>query len=190
MHEIGRWVIETACSEMRSYVSQARGDFLLNVNVSANQFSDPAFLKDVARVLHQTGFPADRFRLEMTESAVMNDPDRARSTMSELRGMGVSISIDDFGTGHSSLAYLSRFPIDEIKIDRTFVAKFQSSPEDRAITRSIIALGKALGVAIVAEGVEEEAQRDRLAEDGCDIVQGFLYSPPIPIDRFRAAYGW
>ena len=185
---IDEWVLRTACLETRELflrAPNAGGRCCLSVNVSANHFCDSGFVARVSEIVAATGFPVHRLQFEVTESAIMHEPDSARQNILKLRNQGIKISIDDFGTGHSSLAYLSRFPIDELKIDRAFVAQLVSSSEDKAIIQTIIALGLALGARVVAEGVESEEQRKILNRCSCHLVQGYLYSRPEPIERLR-----
>ena len=185
---IDEWVLRTACAEtgeLFSRGSNAEKSFCLSVNVSANHFCDSGFADRVSEIVGSTGFPVNQLQFEVTESTIMYDPGGARDNMIKLRAQGIKISIDDFGTGHSSLAYLSRFPIDELKIDRAFIDQLHSSSEDRAIVQTIIALGTALGASVVAEGVESEEQRRILSICGCHLVQGYLYSRPEPIEDLR-----
>lgn len=186
---IDEWALRTACLETMELFSKAQNtdnQYCLSVNVSANHFCDSDFVARVSEIVGATGFPIYRMQFEVTESAIMYEPDAARKNIIELRDQGVKIAIDDFGTGHSSLAYLSRFPIDELKIDRAFIAQLALSSEDRAIVQTIIALGLALGARVVAEGVEGEEQREILNHYGCNLVQGYLYSRPEPIEALRS----
>ena len=185
---IDEWVLRTACvetGELFSRESNAEKPCCLSVNVSANHFCDSGFADRVSEIVASTGFPVNQLQFEVTESTIMYDPGGARDNMIKLRAQGIKISIDDFGTGHSSLAYLSRFPIDELKIDRAFIDQLHSSSEDRAIVQTIIALGTALGARVVAEGVENEEQCRILSICGCHLVQGYLYSRPEPIEDLR-----
>lgn len=185
---IDEWVLRTACvetGELFSRESNAEKPCCLSVNVSANHFCDSGFADRVSEIVGSTGFPVNQLQFEVTESTIMYDPGGARDNMIKLRAQGIKISIDDFGTGHSSLAYLSRFPIDELKIDRAFIDQLHSSSEDRAIVQTIIALGTALGARVVAEGVENEEQCRILSICGCHLVQGYLYSRPEPIEDLR-----
>ncbi len=150
------------------------------VNLSAIQFHQPELVKELAAILWSTGAPAEALELEITETMVMRDPERAVGVMTELRAMGVRLSIDDFGTGHSSLGYLKRFPIDRLKVDRSFVRDLPHNGDDVAITRAVIALAHSLKMTVVAEGVEHQQQFDLLREQGCDEFQGFYCRPPMP----------
>ena len=151
----------------------------MSVNISPLQLSEPGFVEDVARVLSDTGFPADSLWLEITESALLRDPAAAIAILQSLRTLGIHLAIDDFGTGYSSLSYLSRLPVEALKIDRSFIEHLEDSHEDRAIVEAIVALGGSLGLAVVAEGIERPGQAIELAGLGCSLAQGFLYGRPI-----------
>jgi diguanylate cyclase (GGDEF)-like protein len=185
MPQIGEWVLRTACQHIKRWKNQGlscRGK--IAVNVSARQFSDPYFLERVARVLEETGVSPFCIELELTESCLMNDPERMSEIMTTLKGMGFSIAIDDFGTGYSSLAYLKRFPIDTLKIDQTFVRNMLEDNNDRAIISTILAIAQQMGLATVVEGVETEEQRQTLQRLGCVLAQGYYFSRPEPVDIF------
>jgi len=148
------------------------------VNLSPAQFRDSDIVETVAEVLKETGLPAHRLELEITENLLINDTDEVLSKLNRLRELGVAIAMDDFGTGYSSLSYLARFPFSKIKIDRQFIRNMTRDPAMRAIVKTIIALGKSLDVTITAEGVEKPEQADMLRKFGCAQVQGFLYGYP------------
>ncbi len=154
------------------------------INLSARQFRDPRLGEHIVSALEHSGVPADRLRLEITESVVMDSAEEAARILGKLQSLGVGISIDDFGTGYSSLAYLRRFPIDQFKIDRSFIHDLGQHSESEAIVMAIIRLARSLGLGTVAEGVETERQRDYLSQAGCDLVQGFFYSKPLPAEDF------
>jgi diguanylate cyclase (GGDEF)-like protein len=154
------------------------------VNLSARSLLDPELVDDVERALTETGAAAEVLELEITESAIMADPDRARTTLERLGDLGIRLAIDDFGTGYSSLAYLSRLPVHTIKVDRSFICSLGSDPAAEMIVRTTIDLGHSLGLAVVAEGVEDTATRDLLRGLGCETAQGFLWSPAVPADDF------
>lgn len=156
---------------------------LVSVNLSARQLSDPLLPDRVAAALETTGLPPEELCLELTESALMDDADLSLSALRELKKLGVRIAIDDFGTGYSSLAYLRRFPIDAVKIDRSFVSGLGSRAEDGAIVDAVLGLTRALGLRAIAEGVEDEGQRDELVRLGCGAAQGYLFAPPCPADE-------
>ena len=149
------------------------------VNLSASQFHERELVGELAAILKSTGVAPDTIELEITESMVMRDPDRAGQIMEELRAMGVRISIDDFGTGHSSLGYLKRFPIDRLKVDRSFVRDLPHNGDDVAITRAVIAMAHSLRMSVVAEGVEHREQFELLRDEGCDEFQGYFCAKPM-----------
>ncbi|MDZ7735031.1 MAG: EAL domain-containing protein [Gammaproteobacteria bacterium] len=151
------------------------GNMLIAVNISANQFRHPDFVSDVLEVLQQTGARPDRLKLELTESFIIADIEDAIEKMAALKKQGIALSLDDFGTGYSSLSYLKRLPIDELKIDKSFVNNILIDDNDAAIARTIIALGKTLGLSVVAEGVETEEQLQFLFAEGCDLYQGSVF---------------
>ena len=184
---IGRWVLHKACEQLRAWASARRmGDFHLSVNVSARQFNQPDFVAEVDEILRATGAPADRLTLELTESVVLDDLEGAVEKMAALKTRGVGFALDDFGTGYSSLAYVARLPLDQLKIDRCFVRNLPTAANDAAIAHTIITLAESLGLGVVAEGVETEAQRLFLERHGCPSFQGFLFGKPMPIEEFEA----
>jgi EAL domain-containing protein (putative c-di-GMP-specific phosphodiesterase class I) len=153
------------------------------VNLSARQFRNQAFAKDILRCLRETGVDPRLLELELTESMVMHNPEQAAAMLKELKAMGLTLSIDDFGTGYSSLAYLKRFPIDSVKVDRSFVKDIPGNAEDVAIVESVIALAHSLRLRVVAEGVETAEQEAHLRQAACDEMQGYLASKPLPADE-------
>ncbi|MBP9218988.1 MAG: EAL domain-containing protein [Sterolibacterium sp.] len=177
---IGEWVIEEACRQNQSWRAAGMKHLPISVNVSGVQFGRANFPDKVAEILARTGLPADSLELEMTESLLMEDADGAMKVLQQMKDMGIRISIDDFGTGYSSLSYLSRFPIDELKVDRSFVRNLPDNQVDATIAGTIIALAHALSLKVVAEGVEEQAQAEFLVAHGCRVMQGYLYSMPAP----------
>jgi EAL domain-containing protein (putative c-di-GMP-specific phosphodiesterase class I) len=152
------------------------------VNLAPRWLADPSLPDQIAEALSRHGVPADRLCLELTESSAMDEPRRAGEVMTRLRGMGVHLSMDDFGTGYSSLNFLSRLPIDQMKIDRSFVQQMYNSSRDRAIVQSIIDLGRNLGLEVVAEGVTDPGARRALQEMGCHLAQGYLFTAPLAIE--------
>lgn len=176
---IGEWVLHEACREMRRWIDAGLPPLRLAVNVSARQLRRRDFCETVAGALAETGLPAELLELEITESAVMENPQEAIRILEVLGHMGVTLAIDDFGTGYSSLAYLKLFPIDHLKIDRSFVADIEQDLNDRAIAFGTIALAHSLGLNVIAEGVETLDQLELLRGNGCDEVQGFLFSQPL-----------
>jgi diguanylate cyclase (GGDEF)-like protein/PAS domain S-box-containing protein len=184
--KIGEWVLREACM-WATFIGVERG-FLINVNLSARQFNDPKLPQLVSAALRETGLPAQLLELEITESTAMQQTDVTLSTLKKLKDLGVSIAIDDFGTGYSSLAYLKRFPVDKLKIDRSFVADITKMKEQRAIVEAIVALAHALGLKVIAEGVENDAQRKFLRGCGCEYIQGFAAGKPADADRAAEKY--
>jgi diguanylate cyclase (GGDEF)-like protein len=176
---IGYWTLRRVCERVCKWREQGL-HLSVAVNLSASQFHQPELVRELAAILWSTGAPAQHLELEITETMVMKDPDRAVAVMEQLRSMGVRLSIDDFGTGHSSLGYLKRFPIDRLKVDRTFVRELPHNGDDAAITRAVIALAHSLKMTVVAEGVEDQQQFDMLREQGCDEFQGYYCRPPLP----------
>ncbi|HTP39805.1 MAG TPA: EAL domain-containing protein [Steroidobacteraceae bacterium] len=176
---IGRWVLEHACLENRRWQKLGLPPMVIAVNVSAPQFQQQNFVRTVAEVLASTGMDPQYLELEMTESMVMHEAGQLIASLNALKDLGVHLSIDDFGTGYSSLSYLKRFPVDRLKIDRSFVMDLATDPDDATIVRAIIALGHNLGLKVVAEGVETVEQATFLSECGCDEAQGYYYSQPV-----------
>jgi len=183
---IGLWVLQTACTQLNAWQHDAlTRDLTLAVNVSARQFRQADFVVQVQRILVESGAKPGLLKLELTESTVLENVQDTISKMQELKMLGVSFSMDDFGTGYSSLQYLKRLPLDQIKIDRSFVRDIASDPNDAAIVQTIIAMTEVLGLNVIAEGVETEAQREFLDSHGCHVFQGYLFSKPIPVEQFE-----
>ncbi len=180
--DIGAWAIRTACSHRRAWQEMGLPPLRVAVNLSARQFVQASLLQDVRDSLAQAQIDARWLELEITESTVMHDPDQAMKLLSEFKKMGVHLTVDDFGTGYSSLAYLKRFPLDCVKIDRSFIRGVPSDVSDCAITRTIINMAHSLQLTVVAEGVENFAQAQFLVQQGCDEVQGYYYSKPLAED--------
>jgi diguanylate cyclase (GGDEF)-like protein/PAS domain S-box-containing protein len=177
---IGAWVLRTACRQSRDWQRAGLGALRIAVNLSARQFAEPGLARDIARVLEETGLAPGSLEIEITESLVMADVDGAIHTMLELKGMGVQLSIDDFGTGYSSLSYLRRFPVDVLKIDRSFVRDIPASEDGAALVAAITRMCRPRASSMIAEGVETEAQLDYLRMRGCDEVQGHVYARAAP----------
>ena len=183
---LGQWVLQVACMQLVSWSAQAATERLtMAVNVSARQFRQPEFVQQVLALLRQTGANPKRLKLELTESLLLTDTQDAIAKMSELRDVGVRFSLDDFGTGYSSLSYLKLLPLQQLKIDQSFVRDVLTDPNDAAIARTVLALGQSLGLGVVAEGVETVGQRDFLLKHGCTRFQGYLFGKPVPIDQLR-----
>jgi diguanylate cyclase (GGDEF)-like protein len=177
--EIGAWVLTEGCRQARQWLD-AGFAIRMSINLSARQLRSDNLLPLIERTLAEYRLPSHALELEITESALMERPDQAVAILKDIKAMGVALALDDFGTGYSSLSYLKRFPIDRLKIDRSFVRDIETDPNDRAIALSTIALAHSLGLEVTAEGVEEAAQRDFLREHGCDGAQGWLYSKAVP----------
>ncbi len=187
MNELGQWVLQQACRLLVDWAQRpALRPLTLAVNVSVQQFRHPDFAAHVREILLLSGADASRLKLEITESLLMDNVEDVIAKMEALRAQGVRFSLDDFGTGYSSLAYLKRLPLDQLKIDASFVRDLLTDPNDAAIVRTIIALAASLGLQVVAEGVETEAQRQALAVQGCPAYQGYLFSRPLPVPDFEA----
>jgi diguanylate cyclase (GGDEF)-like protein/PAS domain S-box-containing protein len=184
---LGHWVLETACTQLARWaVLPGMAHLTLAVNVSAHQFRQADFVDEVLAILKKTDANPQRLKLELTESMLVHNVEEIIEKMLALRVKGVGFSLDDFGTGYSSLSYLKRLPLDQLKIDQSFVRDVLVDPNDAAIARTIVALGENLGLAVIAEGVETEAQRDFLANSGCHAYQGYFFSRPLSIDGFEA----
>jgi diguanylate cyclase (GGDEF)-like protein/PAS domain S-box-containing protein len=184
--KIGEWVLREACM-WATFIGIERR-LLINVNLSARQFNDPKLPQLVSGALRESGLPPELLELEITESTAMQNTDLTLGTLKKLKDLGVSIAIDDFGTGYSSLAYLKRFPVDKLKIDRSFVADVTKMKEQRAIVEAIVALAHALDLKVIAEGVENESQRKFLRSCGCEYIQGYASGRPADADRAAEKY--
>lgn len=178
---VGRWVIEAVCQQIGAWQRTAIGAVEVSVNVSGHQLIEGDLIADIAHILAQTGVEPHWLEVELTEGSLMENTQHTIASLQRLHTMGVKISIDDFGTGYSSLAYLRRFPIDTLKIDIAFIREVTSNPQDAAITRTIIELAHSLNLRVVAEGVETQAQLAFLRDAGCDQIQGYLFSRPLPV---------
>lgn len=182
--DIGEWVLKTACRDALEWPESIR----VAVNLSPVQLRDPALGQTIAGILAETGLPPARLELEITETALLQDDGTTFATLGALRALGIRISMDDFGTGYSSLSYLSRFPFDKIKIDKSFIQQAESDRNSASIVRAITTLGCRLGMSVTAEGVETEAQRQFMAREGADQLQGFLFSKPVPAESVRSLF--
>ena len=184
---LGNWVLETACHQLTMWANNPATEHLtLAVNVSARQFRQQDFVPYVLDLLQYTGANPRRLKLELTESMLVKDVEDTIAKMTELKVHGIGFSLDDFGTGYSSLSYLKRLPLDQLKIDQSFVRDLMTDPNDASIARTVIALGHSLGLNVIAEGVETSNQQQFLAEQGCDAYQGYLFGKPMPIASFDA----
>jgi len=183
---LGKWALEAACEQIAVWSDRREtANLTVAVNISAREFRQPNFVEQVLSALYLTGANPQRLKLELTESMLVDNVEAVIATMTELRSHGLRFSLDDFGTGYSSLAYLRRLPLDQLKIDRSFVRDMLVDATSGAIAQTIISLGRAMGLPVIAEGVETEAQRDFLAGLGCHSFQGYLFSRPIPLQEFE-----
>ncbi|HEX3250639.1 MAG TPA: EAL domain-containing protein [Pyrinomonadaceae bacterium] len=185
---IGEWVLRTACLQGRRWLDQGFAPIQIAVNISARQFHEQDLSQTVIRILEETGLPPKYLELELTESSIMQDAEFAAGMLNRLKSMGINISIDDFGTGFSSLASLKRLPIDALKIDRSFVRDVTSDPDDAALVNAIIMLARNLRLKVIAEGVETEDQLRLLQLLRCDEIQGYFFSKPLPADRLTTMF--
>jgi EAL domain-containing protein (putative c-di-GMP-specific phosphodiesterase class I) len=185
---LGYWVMERACADFVCWTSgaDAMADVGLAINLSAKQLSEPGLAAEMAAIADRAGVAHDRIEFELTESSVMTDPTAAQRTLEELRTRGFRLSIDDFGTGQSSLSYVHRLPVNRLKFDRSFFAREKGARETDAVIRTIVELGRRLGIAVVAEGVETEADLARVRSLGCELAQGFLFAKPNSADAVPA----
>jgi diguanylate cyclase (GGDEF)-like protein len=186
INPLGEWVLRQACQQAARWQGEMLRHCRISVNISCRQFAQPHLFETIAATLQETGLAPGRLELEITESVLMEDPQRAVTLLGRLKEHGILIAIDDFGTGYSSLSYLRSFPIDRLKIDRSFVSSSLSDPSGAAIVAAIISLARSLGITTIAEGVETEEQRRFLHQRGCDELQGFLLGAPIPAEAIPA----
>ena len=182
--QIGDWVLRTACAQNKLWLDSGFSPMRLAVNVSARQFQQAAFIGTVRDLLKETNLDPALLELELTEASIMKEPEKAIEKLNELRDMGIKIAIDDFGTGYSSLSYLKRFPIDTLKIDKTFVSDVSTNEDDATIAKAIVMMGHALDITVIAEGVETPQQLEYLTSLECDVIQGYLFSPPLTTESF------
>ena len=181
---MGEWILREACAHATRFPSAGGEAWFVAVNLSARQFQRGNLVRTVEQALAASGLPANRLELEITESVAMGDLREAIHTLGLLREMGVRVVLDDFGTGHSSLAYLKSLPLDAIKIDRTFVAAIPGSEADASLVTAILEMARGLRLRVIAEGVETEEQLAFLYANGCRQAQGHLFGPPVPVARF------
>lgn len=183
IHAIGEWVLHEACRQGREWLDQGVDFGRISINIAGPQIQRGGLPEIVGRILEQTGLPAECLELEITEGFIMRHAEMAVEQLQALRNLGVSLAIDDFGTGHSSLAYLKQLPVDKLKVDQSFVRDIPDDPNDMAIVDAVIAMGKSLGLTIIAEGVETSRQADFLRKAGCHQAQGYLYAKPVPAEE-------
>ncbi|WP_189941693.1 putative bifunctional diguanylate cyclase/phosphodiesterase [Sulfuriferula thiophila] len=177
---IGEWVLRTACAQVKRWHDAGFSDMIMAVNISARQFQHPEFTELVAATIKETGINPHYLELEITESVAMHDAEKTIATLNNLRALNLQLSIDDFGTGYSSLSYLKRFPINKLKVDQSFVRNMTTDANDASITKSVILLGQSLNLSVIAEGVETAEQLSMLKQQGCDEIQGYYFSRPVP----------
>jgi EAL domain-containing protein (putative c-di-GMP-specific phosphodiesterase class I) len=183
---IGRWVLEAACAQIKAWENATlTSELQIAVNVSARQFRQPDLVAQIERVLADSAIKPARLKLELTESILLEDVLDTIAKMQAIKALGVCFSLDDFGTGYSSLSYLKRLPLDQLKIDQSFVRDVLTDANDAAIAKMVVVLAESLGLAVIAEGVEIEAQRDFLARHGCHAYQGYLFGRPLPLEEFE-----
>ncbi|MBP8141113.1 MAG: EAL domain-containing protein, partial [Acidovorax sp.] len=187
---IGQWVLGAACRQLHQWAQDpATASLVLAVNVSVKEFRDAGYVDGVLRILQETQANPHRLKLELTESVLAEDVDAVVHKMQALKAVGISFSLDDFGTGFSSLSYLKRMPLDQLKIDQSFVRDVTTHASDASIVRAVIALGQGLGLNVIAEGVETVEQQRLLQAYGCGSYQGYLFGRPAPVEEFEAAMG-
>lgn len=182
---LGDWIMRKACETAKSWSDSGLGDLSIAVNVSGHQFLEKDVVHKIERTMIETGIKPEQLEVEVTETVFMEDTEHTIKMLKAIQGLGVPIAIDDFGTGYSSLSYLQRFPMDKLKIDRAFVRHLDEQHDNLVLTKTIIALCKTMGLKVVAEGVERKEEEKILIDEGCDVVQGFRYSAPIPDAKFR-----
>jgi EAL domain-containing protein (putative c-di-GMP-specific phosphodiesterase class I) len=184
---IGHWVLETACAQLAQWAKRPdRAHLSIAVNVSVRQFRHPDFVDEVMTCIARAGIEPSKLKLELTESLLADGIEVTVAKMGSLKAMGVTLSLDDFGMGYSSLSYLKRLPLDQLKIDREFVKDILIDANDAAIARTIIGLAHSLRLGVIAEGVETQEQREYLAREGCGEYQGYLFCRPLPIAELEA----
>jgi len=186
IHAIGDWVLREACRQQATWRAAGHPPLRVAINISALQFRKQGFLERVREIIAESSASPEYLELELTESALMQPSPETETQLVSLRNMGVGLALDDFGTGYSSLSYLKRLPLTHLKIDRSFVRDLPGDTEDAAIAAATLSIARDLGLAVVAEGVENEAQRDFLLERQCRIMQGFLFARPMPADEICA----
>lgn len=184
--QIGEWVLKTACAQINEWGKQIPAEFSIAVNLSPRQFADPDLIAKVIDAASSSAVSVARLELEITESALMHDPSRATEALQKIRSLGAKVSIDDFGTGYSSLGYLKQLPIDALKVDKSFISGLPSDGADHAIVSAVIAIARELNMRVTAEGVETVEQLHMLRRLGCDEIQGYLFSRPLPVTEFSA----
>jgi len=184
--QIGEWVLKTACAQLNEWGKQMPAGFSMAINLSPRQFADPNMIAKVIDAASSSAVSVARLELEITESALMQDPSRATEALQKIRSLGAKVSIDDFGTGYSSLGYLKQLPIDALKVDKSFISGLPADGADHAIVSAVVAIARELNMRVTAEGVETVEQLHTLRSLGCDEIQGYLFSRPLPAAEFFA----
>ena len=189
INELGDWVLAQTCREIKNFINAGISDIKVAINISPVQFRRKDFLENMVRILDEHHVSASNIELEITEGAVMDNVDQAIDMMQALHDAGFQLAMDDFGTGYSSLSYLKRFPIHKVKIDRSFISDLENDDDSKSIARAIIQMSHSLGLDVLAEGVETEAQLRYLQDDKCDYVQGYYTGRPMPASQFIEKFG-
>ena len=184
---LGNWMLEEVMKQIVLWKESGLNPKKVSINLSGKQILQKNLVDDIKKLLSKTSCKAEWIELEVTEGFVLKNPEVAIENLSNLRDMGIDIAIDDFGTGYSSLSYLKKLPLTKLKIDQSFVRDIETDMDDKAIVKSIIALSKGLNLLTIAEGVESESQKEFLIKEGCDEMQGYLYSRPIPAQEYEKA---
>lgn len=187
--ELGEWILQTACFQAKEWLDNGVKDIRVSINVSSVQFKQTNLVDNVKNALALTGLPSNLLELELTESAVMSDVEDNIDRLQQLKNMGVTIAVDDFGTGYSSLSYLKKFPIDTLKIDRSFIVDIDNNENDAAIVKAIMLLAETMQLSVVAEGIETLEQLRVLDGYGCKYIQGYFFSRPLPYEAFVSFVG-
>jgi EAL domain-containing protein (putative c-di-GMP-specific phosphodiesterase class I) len=186
IQDVGNWVIESACEQLAEWAQDEQLRHLtLAINVSAKQFRQSSFVSQIEAVIARHGIACDRLKLELTESVVLENVGEVVAKMHALKALGIRLSLDDFGTGYSSLSYLKQLPLDQLKIDQSFVRDIITDPNDAVMVQTIIDMAKNFRLKVIAEGVETESQLNFLKENGCMAYQGYLFSKPVPLTEFE-----
>ena len=183
--ELDRYVMKTAMAQVSQWYKEGLSPGILAMNLAVKQLQKKDFIPIFKKLMKETNCKSEWIELEVTEGQIMTHPEEAIKILQEISDLGIELAVDDFGTGYSSLAYLKRLPINKLKIDQTFVRDLPDCEEDVGITKAVIALANSLNLKVIAEGVETKAQRDFLVENGCENIQGYFYSKPIPADEFE-----
>ena len=186
---LGESMLKAACAQTHAWGQLGIENLIVSVNLSPKQLSTPGIAEQIMNIIDATEIDSSQLELEITENALIRNEEEAGRALAELKDRGIRIALDDFGMGYSSMTYLKRFPVDTVKVDRSFVGGLGTNPEDSAIISAILSMAQALGLTTVAEGVETLEQLELLRELGCDELQGYLVSPPIPADEFEKIFG-